>query len=87
MVRKSQQAKQDIQKGLLILRNTPVSCRKSPAQLFMESQLIGTLPKVYLHIHQEDHENLVVDQEKWNQISKMNARKTHAVSLTDILSS
>ena len=87
MVRKSQQAKQDIQKGLLILRNTPVSCRKSPAQLLMESQLIGTLPKVYRHIHQEDHENLVVDQEKWNQISKMNARKTHAVSLTDSLSS
>ena len=53
----------------------------------MESQLIGTLPKVCLHIHQEDHENLVVDQEKWNQISKMNARKTHAVSLTDSLSS
>ena len=53
----------------------------------MESQLIEILPKVYLHIHQEDHENLVVDQEKWNQISKMNARKTHAVSLTDSLSS
>ena len=87
MVRKSQQAKQDIQKGLLILRNTPVSFRKSPAQLLMESQLIEILPKVYLHIHQEDHENLVVDQEKWNQISKMNARKTHAVSLTDSLSS
>ena len=43
----------------------------------MESQLIEILPKVYLHIHQEDHENLVADQEKWNQISKMNAR-THA---------
>ena len=44
MIRKQVETKKDITEGLLIIRNTPLQCGYSPAQLLMERRLRDNLP-------------------------------------------
>ena len=46
LLKKCKGSKQDIRKGLLILRNTPLACGKSPAELLMGRRLRDNMPSV-----------------------------------------
>ena len=47
-IKKCVRSKQDIYMGLLILRNSPLNCGSSPAQLLMNRKLQDNLPKFYM---------------------------------------
>ena len=47
MIKKCVRSNQDILMGLLILRNSPLQCGLSPAQLLMGRQLTDNLPKIH----------------------------------------
>ena len=44
LIKKCKSSRQDILKGLLILRNTPLGCGKSPAELLMGRKLRDNIP-------------------------------------------
>ena len=46
MLKKCKGSKQDILKGLLVIRNTPLSCGKSPAELLLGRKLRDNLPEI-----------------------------------------
>jgi len=45
LIKKCCRSNQEITKGLLILRNTPLQCGKSPAQLLFEHNLRDNIPR------------------------------------------
>ena len=49
LLKKSQDSKEEFQQGLLILRNTPLACGKSPAQLMFGRSLRDNLPIIYTY--------------------------------------
>ena len=46
LIKKYHRSNQEISKGLLILRNTPVHCGKSPAQLLFGHSLRDNVPRL-----------------------------------------
>ena len=46
LLKKCKGSKQDIRKGLLILRNTPLACGKSPAELLIGRGLRDNMPSI-----------------------------------------
>ena len=46
LIKKCKGSRQDILKGLLILRNTPLGCGKSPAELLMGRKLRDNIPSI-----------------------------------------
>lgn len=46
LIKKCKGARQDIKKGLLVLRNTPLACGKCPAELLMGCKLRDNLPSM-----------------------------------------
>ena len=46
MLKKCKGSKQNILKGSLVIRNTPLSCGKSPAELLLERKLRDNLPEI-----------------------------------------
>lgn len=55
---------QDISKGLLILRNSPLNCGLSPAELSMGRQLDDNLPKFHNPRPKTAKRNLLQEREK-----------------------
>lgn len=66
-IKKCSRSKQDICKGLLILRNTPLSCGYSPAELCMGRQLDDNLPKFHRPRPDKASRNLIQEREKSKQ--------------------
>ena len=47
LIKKLNRSNKDIKKGLIIIRNTPLSCGKSPAELLTGHKLCDNLPRVF----------------------------------------
>ena len=87
MMRKCLATKQDISQGLLSIRNTPLSCGASPAELLMNRQLNDNLPRLPSTMNQEDRRkrDMVAEREiqkkfhdrKINQRSQPNSNAFH----------
>ena len=63
LIKKSNRSNKDIKKGLLIIRNTPLSCGKSPAELLTGHKLRDNLPRV-LDIQNQPDRDLVQERER-----------------------
>ena len=60
--------KQEFSKGLLILRNSPLNCGLSPAELSMGRQLDDDLPKFHKPRPKIAKRNLLQEREKSKQL-------------------
>lgn len=66
MMKKCINTGKDIKKGLLAIRNTPLSCGSSPAELLMNRQLNDGLPRLpeTLNTKKPPRRNLVAERQK-----------------------
>ena len=69
MMKKCLATDQDIQQGLLSIRNTPLACGASPAELLMNRQLNDNLPRVQAETNpiQPKTRDLVAERSKQEQ--------------------
>ena len=75
LIKKCHRSNQDILKGLLILRNTPIKCGQSPAQLLKGYILRDNLPRL-----QEDHPPLTRSPARERTQAKTYYDKKHATT-------
>ena len=67
MLKKCKGSKQDILKGLLVIRNTPLSCGKSPAELLLGRKLRDNLPEINCQDVSSEAKVRKVAEERQNQ--------------------
>ena len=72
LLKKCKCSKQDIRKGLLILRNTPLACGKSPAELLMGRRLRENMPSINEEKFKSDRDLVT---EGYNKKNTMTERK------------
>ena len=64
LIRKCHRSNEDMQKGLLIFRNTPLACGKSPAELLQGRQLTDNLPSIKFHHKPTEQGRNIVQERK-----------------------
>lgn len=73
MIKKCNRNREDIQKGLMIIRNTPLQCGYSPAQLLMNRVLQDNLPRIHMK-NDSSTPTRNIDQERIKQQIQFNKK-------------
>ena len=86
MLRKCKGSKQDILKGLLVIRNTPLSCGKSPAELLLGRKLRDNLPEISCQDVSGEAQVRKVAEERQNQKEYHDRKIASSRTLKNVIS-